>query len=63
MICVKTDMERMPDQCCFQCPFVYFHDDYSVCSANKKSLMAQRWGGEKRPDWCPLVEVEDEQRP
>ena len=54
MIQVKIDVP-MPDFC-GRCPFCY---DYMYCEARDISIAGNDdWIMKKRPDWCPLEEVE-----
>lgn len=60
----KTGLLRidpMPDRC-DTCPLILYDDD-SYCMASpaksvgKRSITDDELMGERRPDWCPLVEA------
>ncbi len=57
MICIKTDMERMPESC-GRCEGLKVRVHGSAkCRFTGKNLAY--WGYEKRDRNCPLVEAED----
>lgn len=43
---------EMPESC-YRCPMA--NDDFYLCGATEKYL--ENDSEERRPDWCPLVEV------
>ena len=54
--------KRMPERCSDDCPCAYcedFNDDEAWCEATI-DMKAISFLDVHRPDWCPLVEVEDE---
>ena len=44
---------EMPESC-YKCPMA--NDDFYLCGATEKYL--DNNSEERRPDWCPLIEVE-----
>jgi len=57
MIAIKTDMRKMPEMCA-SCPLcIAKSDGHGMCSLDSREGIENIC--DKRPDWCPLVEVKD----
>ena len=69
MIVAKTRMKKIP-KTCKDCSMSIiqgrWNDSYRICSINSKECpMEKKENGNwayTNPDWCPLMEVEDENK-
>ena len=73
MIVVKNDMKEMPKGCAplhkKKCPFFKRYEIvrqangyFSVCKADRSVGYKIITDLESRPDWCPLIEMEEKSR-
>lgn len=55
---IRLDLDMAMPECCTRCPFCH---DYMWCRAKDISFGENDdWIFETRPNWCPLVEVPDD---
>jgi hypothetical protein len=62
VIAIKTQMQRMPEACsiCLYRMGLEWSREFDACVADgARYLIDVRGAAETRPDWCPLVEVDD----
>lgn len=60
MIYIKTEMTQKPESC-IKCEVLIKEDVFFTCGGTGRCFGFGMWYVPKtRPDWCPLVEIEEE---